>query len=288
MKSINLKTTLAVSLFAVSSAFFTGCQKDQEFTGNVKPTKTVELSKDQERIVQDVANRIPTIRVYDQKNNRFIDVDFQNREFSFSEPNDGWNFSSSDDVLWQPAQGGGGILFIGPGALGGNTGGTLVAGNSTLDINYTFCFSASDEALGLDLFDLDADFDGISGVIGIAGDFEALANGEMEEDADFTDYFQGFAAYFVYDNEASGSYEILNWLEDLDSDFDDLDGKGFGFFFDFQTPAIYFTYDGTLNVSGGSIGFNGEYLGIEGLLFGEDEDDEPDYGIVDGFGAMGC
>lgn len=287
--NLNLKTTLSAAVLVVASSFFTGCQKDVERTGVLPGSKTVDLNDDQVRMIRDMADRIPVIRVYDEDRNRFIDIDFRNRDFSFSQPNDGWNFSSSDDVVWQPADGGGGILFIGAGAFGGNTGGTVVAGSTALDINYTFCFSASDEALGLDLWDTGASLDGISGVIGIAGDFEALLNDEVSEDSDFTDYFQGFAAYFVYDNEASGSYDILNWLEDLSGDASDLSDNGFGYLFAFEDFSVYFSYDGTLNVSGGSIGFQGQYIGIEDLIFSLDEEgEEPEVEIVPGFGTMGC
>ncbi|MFN8700355.1 MAG: hypothetical protein ACK500_13435 [Flavobacteriales bacterium] len=289
--NLNLKTALAVSVLTVSSALFTGCQKEQEFTGLKAPQKKVTVNADQQRMLQDMAGRVPTLRIYDEDDNRFIDIDLKNRNFSFSEPNDGWNLSSSDDVVWEPADGGGGILFIGAGAFGGNTGGTIVAGSTALNINYTFCFAASEEALGLDLFDTGANIDGISGVIGIAGDFEALLNDEVDEDSDFTDYFQGFAAYFVYDNEASGSYEILDWLSDLDADLSDLEGNGFGYVFGFENFSLYFSYSGTLNVSGGSIGFNGEYLGFENLdelFFNFDDEEEPEIDIVPGFGVMGC
>ena len=285
------ETALAVSAITVSSALFTGCQKDREFTGMKAPQKTVTLNADQQRMVQDMTGRIPTLRIYDEDDNRFIDINVKNRSFSFSEPNDGWNLSSSNDVTWEPAAGGGGILFIGAGAFGSNTGGTIVAGSTALDVNYTFCFSASEEALGLDLFDTGGDFDGISGVIGIAGDFEALLNDEVNEDSDFTDYFQGFAAYFVYDNEASGTYDILDWLTDLDSETSDLEGNGFSYVFGFENFSLYFSYSGELTVSGGSIGFNGEYLGFENLdelFFNFDDEEEPEVNIVPGFGAMGC
>ena len=252
------------------------------------PSGELDLSQDQKRMIKDMSGRIPTVRIYDEARNRFIDIDFMNRDFSFSTPNDGWNFSSSDDVIWEASEGGGGILFIGAGGFGGNTGGTVVAGNTALDINYTFCFSASDEALGFDLWDTGANLDGISGVVGIAGDFEALLNDEVDEDAEFTDYFQGFAAYFVYDNEASGNYEILNWLEDLNGDGDDLSDNGFGFVFGFEDFSVYFSYDGTLNVSGGSIGFSGHYVGIEDLIFDLGGEEDPEVEIVPGFGTMGC
>jgi hypothetical protein len=285
----NLKTVFAVVVLALSSSFFTGCKKEQ-VTGNMPaPGRAVTVNSDQSRMIRDMVGRVPVIRIYDEANHRFIDIDFEKRNFSFSDPNPGWNFSNSDGVVWEPASSGGGILFIGAGVFGSNTGGTIVAGSTSLDINYTFCFAASDEALGLDLFDTGGNLSGISGVIGIAGNFEALLEGDIDDDAEFTDFFQGFAAYFVYDNEASGSYEILNWFEDLEMGLDDLDQKGFGYVFNFAQFSLYFSYSGSLNVSGGSIGFNGQYLALENLgEFLLDFDEDPDVSIVPGFGVMGC
>jgi hypothetical protein len=215
----------------------------------------------------------------------------QYKSFSFSSPNPGWNFSSTEQVYFSPAPQGGGILYLGPGSFGANTGGTVVAGNTSLDINYTFCFSASDEALGFDFGIGGPDFDGLSVVLGIAGDFEALTTGEFEEDEDPFDYFQGFAVYIVYDNEASGSYPILNWFEDLEEESDDLEGNSFAYVLAFADPAgLYFSKSGNLNVSGGSIGFEGVYWGITGNLFDDwfDDDNNIEFVEVDGYGQMGC
>lgn len=293
-----IKTIGAVAALALVVA---SCSKESVSNTSGITVKPANVSAEQKRAAMELARRAPsTVRVYDENDQRFIDVDFKaqklafkpatERDFNFATPNEGWNYSNSSDVAWVPAEGGGGILFIGPGSFGGNAGGTVVAGNSALDVNYTFCFSASDEALGFDLFDTGADISGISGVIGIAGDFEALLNQEVDSTADFTDFFQGYAAYFVYDNEAQGSYPILNWLDDLNDDPDDLADAGFSYVFDFQDGAFYLSSGGTLNVSGGSMSFSGEYLGIEGLfdaLFEEDAD-EPEFSTVDGFGTMGC
>ncbi|MDP4588750.1 MAG: hypothetical protein NWS86_11285, partial [Flavobacteriales bacterium] len=210
--------------------------------------------------------------------------------FDFSQPSDGWDFSNSDEVQYVTDDNGG-LLIIPVFAFGGNTGGgTIVAGNSALNVDYTFCFSASEEALGLDLFDFGGDFNGISGVIGIAGDFDALANDEIDEDADFTDFFQGFAAYFVYDDEASGSYNVLNWLEDLEDEEADNDETAFAYVIDFVEPGIYFSADGQLTVSGGQIAFNGEYLAITDFFldFGDEEEGDLSFDYVSGFGALGC
>jgi hypothetical protein len=284
------------------TAVLASCQKEQLNTGQGNYTPS-SLNEDEKRAFVELARRVPSkVRVYDENDNRFIDVDFRartlefkdanDRDFTFASPSPGWDFSSSDDVLWAPAEDGGGILFIGSGAFGGNTGGTVVAGSTALDINYSFCFSASDEALGLDLFDTGAGIEGISGVIGIAGDFEALMNDEVGEDADFTDFFQGFAAYFVYADEAQGSYEILNWLTDLEEEADVLADKGFSYVFGFEDGSFYLSSGGTMTVSGGSMSFNGEYWGIIGLfdeLFGDDSDlDDAEVEDVSGFGQMGC
>lgn len=296
LSNLNFKSVFAVALMALSSAFFTGCQKEQiTGTGNTTPASShVALNSGQKRMISDMIHRVPVLRVYDKVHNQFIDVDFQKRDFSFSTPNDGWNFSSSTGAQWVPAEdgSGGGFLFLDASALGGNTGGTVVAGNSSIDINYTFCFSASDEALGMNLFDVGGDFTGVSMVLGIGGDFEALMNGELngdDEDIDFTDYFWGFACYVVYADVASGSYEVLDWFNDLEDDLDDLKDKSFSYVLDFKNAAMYFSLSGNINVSGGSMAFNGTYLGIlDFFLDFDDSEEELDAVSVDGFGTMGC
>jgi len=292
-----LKTIGAVAFLAL---VFASCSKESITNTSGITVKPANATAEQKRAAMELARRAPsTVRVYDENDQRFIDVDFKakkfaftpatERDFNFATSNNGWNYSNSSDVAWVPAEGGGGILFIGPGSFGGNTGGTVVAGSSALDINYTFCFAANDSVLGFDLFDTGANLTGISGVVGIAGDFEALLNEEVDSTANFTDFFQGFAAYFVYANEAQGSYPILNWLDDLNDQPDALADKGFSYVLDFQDGSFYLSADGTLNVSGGSMSFNGEYLGIEGLfdaLF--DESSDANFTTVNGFGTMGC
>lgn len=285
--SITRSTTL-LSLFAVV-AILSSCQKEQ---GDVSyANRQTKVDTEDLRTAERIVANLPEIGIVSEDRSTVYKFNLNTREFSFSDPNPGWNFSNSDEVVFYPYNDGGGILFIGAGSIGANTGGTVVAGETALDVNYTFCFSASDEALGLDLFDLGGDsFDGVSVVLGIAGDFEALAEGEVEEDATFEDFFQGFAMYIVYDNEASGSYEILNWIEDLDEDPDQLEGHGFAYVLDFVDFNIYLSSSGDLNVSGGQISFSGEYLGLLDLFleFTEEGEDEPEFAIVSGFGTMGC
>jgi hypothetical protein len=291
----------SIGAIAALALVVASCSKESVTNTGGITVKPANATAEQKRAAMELANRAPsTVRVYDENDQRFIDVDFKakklafkpatERDFNFATPNNGWNYSNSSDVAWVPAEGGGGILFIGPGSFGGNSGGTVVAGSSALDINYTFCFAADESALGFDLFDTGAELSGISGVVGIAGDFEALLNEEVDSTANFNDFFQGFAAYFVYADEAQGSYPILNWFDDLDSSADDLADKGFSYVFDFSQGAFYLSESGNMNVSGGSMSFNGEYLGIEGLfdaLF-EESEEEPQFTTVSGFGTMGC
>lgn len=293
-KSIN-KTT-AVMIAAVVLLFSAGCSKEYETVPHDSDAKVKRIKDRQTK--QDISaasERIPAISWYNGTMNKIITFDPKNeaKNFSFSDPNPGWNFSNYNETYWAPSSGGGGILFVGAGAFGGNAGGgTVVAGNTSLNVNYTFCFAASEEALGLDIGGFGGpDFDGISGVIGFAGDFEALQNGNFDEEEDIFDFFEGIAYYVVYDNEANGSYDILNWFQDLDEPADDLGGEGFAWVYGFEPDAwsLYFSESGSLNVSGGTISFNGTYFGLI-LDFNDlDSDFETlEFVEVDGFGTMGC
>ncbi len=289
----NFKVTAAI-LAVVTLLFGTSCSKDdtapaQKRVGEVKAL----TDKNHQDKVSELVRKSPAISWYNSTMNKIITIDPNSEEksFNFSDPNPGWNFSSAEGTVWQPSPYGGGILFIGPGSFGGNAGGTVVAGNSTLNINHTFCFSASDEALGLDLFDFGdgPEFTGISGVIGIAGDFDALVTGEFDEDDDIFEYFQGLAFYIVYDNEANGNYPILNWFDDLDESDSFFQNKGFAWVFAFNNPAgIYFSKNGNLSVSGGSMTFQGTYFGLQISDFDLDGYDDFDFVEVEGFGTMGC
>lgn len=280
-------TTLSIAGFALVAVMFSSCGKE-ELTANRGYSANNSEQTPQQRF-EALMEQLPEIALWDERTEQIVRINMNTREFSFSDPNPGWNFSSSNGPQFIEAEEGGGILIIPAFSFGGNTGGTVVAGSTALDINYTFCFSASDEALGLDLFDFGGDFTGVSIVLGIAGDFEALADGSAEEGDDFNSFFQGLAMYIVYDNEASGSYEILNWLEDIDGDPDDFVDQGFSYVVDFQNFNLYFSANGDLNVSGGEMSFNGEYLGFVELFESLDEDDEElDFALVPGFGTMGC
>ncbi len=303
-KHIHVAATLFV---AAALVFTTSCTKDcnNPATGNQQKAEVKAVTnKHVQEDIQAAADKMPPIAWYNKTMDKVIIFDPKNetKSFDFSDPNSGWNFSENEGVEFVANPNGGGVLFVSPGAFGSNAGGsgTVVAGNTALNINYTFCFSADEEAIGLDLGLADLDFDGLSMVLGIAGDFEALANEDFEnEDVDIFDYFQGLAYYLVYDNEAQGNYEILNFIDDVEGegeDEDEPDGVGFSVVYGFTSDsfALYFSKDGNLTVSGGSMSFSGNYYGIIlDNLFGSDDDEDGDlfnfdFVEVPGFGQMGC
>lgn len=308
MISIKNKTNTILSLLFAGAAliFVTSCAKtDDAPAGNAAVQPATQMTpvtdKATKKELERMSKEMPTIAWYNKAMDKIVSFNpqSQSKSFSFADPNPGWNFSDASQTAWYPAENGGGILFIGYGSFGSNTGsGTVIAGGTALDINYTFCFAASDDALGLDLVDLgeSPSFDGISGVIGIDGDFDALQNEEIDEESSIFDYFHGLAYYVVYDNEAQGNYSILNWFEDLTVDPDDLSGEGFTWVYGFSPTewSLYFSKNGTLNVSGGSMNFNGNYLGLivnfNELMNNEDGDLESIFNFVEapGYGEMGC
>lgn len=271
------------------------CQKDARQWASeqsVTPFKSrpANLSDDQVRMTEQLIGQIPTVRLYDESNGRYMDINIQKRtierEWTFADPSIVWQIDSSGVGTWEE-QAAAGFVVLNIGIATGS-GGTVVAGSSALTMDYTFCFTAEMDAVGLDLFGFGGNFDGVSSVVGISGDFEALANDELGEEPEFEDFFHGFAMYIVYDNAAQGTYDVLNWFEDLESEFDDLEDNSFSFVIDFVNPSIYFSSDGSLTVSGGSMNFNGEYLAITDFVFEFEDDFEPEFSYVFGYGEMGC
>jgi len=276
----------------LSVGLLAGCSKE---SGNVTPAGQERITDAamQQRL-RDKAAQLPGVGVYNRRMDKVI-VFKQNidgsRSFNFvSPPTNGINFASSNGGQWTWSESQGLMILTEPSAGLGAGGGTVVAGNASLDIDLAVCFSMGEDALGEGLFDTGVG--DVAGVIGIAGDFEALMNGDFTEgEDDIFDYFHGFAYYLVYAEDLSNTdYEVLNWVEDLGQDPDDLDGFGFSFVVSFQNEGgIYISSEGSLNVNGGSIGFNGNYYAIEGVgFFDEDGDDDGDYSVVSGFGTMGC
>ena len=269
----------------------TGCSKEGASVAPINHEQITDPAL--QRTLLEKAARLPGVGVYNRTMNKVI-VFKQNvdgsRSFDFVDPpGSGINFASSNGGQWTWSESEGLMILTEPSQGLGAGGGTVVAGSTTLDIDLAVCFSLDEEGLGLDLFS--TGINDVAGVIGIAGDFEALMNGDFSEGDDLFQYFHGFAYYLVYAEQlANTGYEVLNWVEDLDQDTEDLDGFGFSFVVGFQNGgAIYISRDGALSVNGSSIGFNGNYYAIEGVgFFDEDGEDGGDYSVVSGFGTMGC
>ena len=301
-KSFNLKKALFGTL-AASAIFIAGCNKEEYVTtaGSAKEVqegKKITLTEQQTRTAKDMYARLPKLRYWDAVNERFIELSNGSRDLVFADPDAGSSFDDPDGngaMVYTDGSGDYLVITAGVGVSGGGGGGTVVAGNTALNIDISICLSVEEVAEGDgfgDLFGGDTGWEEFGAVFGISGDFEGLANADMNaEDFDPYEYIFGFAEYLVFSEDLSGSHEVFSWLdEDADSDLEDLAGS---FVLDFQDFNLYFSNGGTLTVSGGQMNFNGTYVGIFDLFesFIEDDglgDEEPTVEEVTGFGVMGC
>jgi hypothetical protein len=276
----------------LGAGLLVSCSKER-MGPNENTNRAQITSKTTQNKITEQARKMPAVGIYNKTMDKVIVFrQFQDgsKNFTFANPpSGGINFASSNGGQWTWSESQGLMIITEPGQSLGGGAGTVVAGSTVLDIAYAFCFSIGDDVLGGDLFD--TGINEVAGVIGIAGDLEALMNGEFDEDDDLFQYFHGFAYYLVYaDQLADQNYQVLNWIDDLDQDEADLNNFGFSYVVSFQNQgAIYLSKDGHLSVSGASIGFNGNYFGIEGLFFFDPENEtEPTFVEVPGFGVMGC
>jgi hypothetical protein len=89
----------------------------------------------------------------------------------------------------------------------------------------------------------------------------------------------------VYDFNASGSYQVIDWttMTTLPNSI------SFAMLFSFDSNnmgAFYFSQDGDINVSGGNMTFNGNYWGIE--MDFSNLSPSLTYDTYPGSGTMGC
>lgn len=278
----------ALSLAAVP-LLFSACNKEQ-VTG---PAAARQVTPSEKQEVREMIAKLPSVGIYNRTMDKVL-VFKRNpngpRGFSFTTaPANGINFATSNGGQWVWTADGGMVVLTQPSAGLGSGGGIVVAGNSTLNIDFAACFAVGEDALGGGLFG--PDMGEVAGVIGIAGDFEALANGDFNADEDdIFDYFHGFAYYFVYaDHLSDASYDVMNWIDDLDSE-EDFHDVSFAFAVDLRNEGgIYLSKDGAIHVSGGTMDFNGNYYAVTGIGFFDDGDGEAgDVSVVSGYGAMGC
>jgi hypothetical protein len=301
LKNMN-KSFVTASIAVTALLFATSCTKD---TGSPAESgdnpsvlsieKPITNKRIQDRILE-LKGMLPTVVVYNSTMDKYISLDLNNpKSFNFTSPSGGASFSSpSGSVQFVPAGNNNFTIVTTPASAGGGGGGGLItAGDVSLSVSYVLCFNSGDALDDLNFFDLGPSDTGFGGAIGIAGDFEQLAQGEIdEENTDVTDFFQGFVAFFAFDGQPSGSYPVIDFFafeEDFDGDFSD---KGLSYFFSFQenNTGIFFSKSGTVNFGSSSVEFTGTYYGVTGFSFFdfEESEDEPDYVEVSGNGLLEC
>ena len=278
--------------FTVVALMMSSCTKEE--LGPLHSGQSTQITDAKlKQQLQEMTGKLPSVGIYNRTMNEilvFTSAKDGSRSFSFTTlPADGISFASSNGGQWVWTEDGGMVVLTEPQAGLGAGGGLVSAGNTSLDINIAVCFAVGDDALGGGLFG--PDMGDVAGVIGISGDLDALQNGDFSDGDDPFQYFHGFAYYFVYADQLSDtSYEVLNWVEDLDQPEDDLENFSFAFIISFQNEGgIYLSKDGAVTVNGGTMEFNGHYYAVEGVgFFDETGNDDASYSVVSGYGAMGC
>lgn len=280
-------------LMAAAALLFNSCGKEAATLPDPGHGAAVTDAQEQ-RQIKDLARKLPSVGIYNRTMDRILVFTRQqsgSRGFSFtSVPANGINFATSNGGQWVWTEQGGMAVLTEPSAGLGGGGGLVAAGNTTLDINIAVCFAVGEDAMGDGLFG--PDMGNVAGVIGISGDIDALVNGDFSDgESDPFQFFHGFAYYFVYADQLSdASYEVLDWISDLDQPENELQDFSFAFVISFQNEGgIYLSRDGSISVNGGTMQFNGNYFAVEGTGFFDDEGDEDaSYTVVPGYGAMGC
>lgn len=294
MKTLKNSKSIALLLGAIL-LISVSCVKEQDKPGSATPIseghKTNITDKDDRIKLKNMAQRLPTLAVYNQVHDDYIFLDLNNAKngFSFTDPGFSASFTSPDGGgSFATGPDGSEYIIITPGTSSGNGGGSVGAGSTTLDLNFVFCFSADEESFGFDLFDFEGEntVDGFSGAVGVSGDFEALMNGNIDEEADPFDYFFGMAFYYILDDNPAGSYEVVNFLDETpDSEI------ALAVLISFvNNGGLYFSNSGQLDFQDSSVGFDGTYVGIENfiLTFSEDFEEDQDFVQVPGFGYINC
>lgn len=302
MKRPMLRISMITSaLAAMILVFATSCTKDEvegsgEFESRQGAVEKPIHDKDIQQRLLELKGQLPTVVVYNHTMDKYISLDLNNpKNFSFTAPSGGASFSApGGSVQFVPQGSGQFIILTTPASQGGGGGGGIIsAGSVTLNVNYVLCFASGDPTDDLNFFDLGPSGTGFGGALGIAGNFEELAEGEFEEDElDVSDFFQGFVAFYAFAGQPSGSYPVIDFFE-FEDDFDgNFDNKGLAFFFSFQQNnlGIFFSKDGTVNFGGSSVEFVGTYFGITDFDWFdfEEDDDEPNYVEVSGTGVLEC
>ncbi len=279
----------AIALFMGGVLMLSSCSKKDDC-----PTTAETPEQKTERKIKQVMKNIPVMKLLrgssSDAGSHTLSFTSAGPTGTFTSVGNGTNFTTLANTVYTQLIN---TVYVNYNSFGANTsGGTVIAGESALDMSYTFCFASAANGVGLNLFNTgNAMTSGMSGVIGISGDFENFQN--AADTTDFADLFHGLAFYIVYDNPASGSYPVVDWQNDNLSDTTSagIDKKCFTFVLDFQNGRLFMSKSGTITVTAGNMDFDGEYFQVAGFI---NEDGEFDLSgdltlsVVSGSGGMGC
>lgn len=281
LKFSKLMLAFTLVVLTIGMLMYTSCKK-QEVNGG-RPDKK-ELTAVQKQRILDAINAIPDIKVKAGKYGFTLPKTLKDGGFNFADPSNGYQFATSSNVEFVETSEGN-YMIVSTDGTNANAGGMVVAGESNLDINMAICFSsASDGSSLFDFGSVDSTY-GFSMVLGISGDFESLINGDIDPDADITEYIYGFAMYIVFEDQANGSYEVIDFT-DPSSFTDDVQGQAVSMLIDFRKAKMYISSEGNLTVGTNTISFNGKYFEVEYDPNGNTNEGTPSE--VSGFGTMGC
>ena len=296
-----MNTKLLFASLTVGAALaFTGCSKEEVRTGNAATNlgkNTVTLNSQETRVIGEAVARLPKLRVYNPNTNKFIDMDFGTRDYVFADADPGFTFDDTDGdgfMVYNDYSGNYIVYNLGGGFAGTGGSGLVIAGDAALNMDYVVCIAASDmddSGSSADIFETGFNWEEFGAVVGISGDINGLMEADTEsEDFDPFSFFNGYAVYYVLSDELTGNHDIFDWFAYADGDTSAED-FAFAMVLDFSDLTLYFANSGNLNVSGGSMNFNGTYLMMsnffDAFLEGEDNED-PSFDEVPGYGQMGC
>lgn len=287
---------LAASVLLVG----TSCTKDDTFDSERAPgtqdgIKLITDKDDQNRILE-LKGMLPTVVVYNENSDKYISLDLNNpKSFTFSNPSGGASFSApGGSVQFVNNEGTYSIITTPSSQGGGGGGGLIAAGNIALEVNYVLCFNSGSAEEGIDFFDLGPAGDGFGGAIGIAGNFEELANSDFDDEGELevSDFFQGIVAFYAFDGQPSGAYPVINFLDAEGEGFEGsgLNNRGIAYILSFQqnNMGVFFSKSGTVNFSGSSVEFTGTYVGVTNFNWFEFDEEEPAFVEVPGSGILEC
>lgn len=148
---------------------------------------------------------------------------------------------------------------------GRNSIGTLVAGETTMDLNSVAQISngeqPSEEVEGL--FGLGGiqtpNTGGATTTVAFSGDMEALTTNNFENEVDIFQFINGLAFIVVFNAVVNGTFPILNWFNYINMSSSYLHGNAFIWIYSFTVLSwsIYFSQKGLLKSTNNGLEFNG-------------------------------